>query len=119
GDRVPEPVRAPYVAALVETFLTNGNGVAWNADPHYRSMISRFSPEEAETALRRLFDETTQSSLRWEVARAKYAELLDLLDPKVARPVVRDLMDAIRAFTGTPSDLAKDSGLNRLLARLG
>lgn len=119
GDHVPEAVRAPYVAVLVETFLTNGNGVAWNADPHYQAMISRLSTEEAEAALRRLFDETTQSSLRWDSARRKYGELLDLLEPKITRPVARDLMDAIRSFTGTPSDLAKDSGLKRLLARLG
>lgn len=116
---VPEALRAPYVAALVETFLTNGNGIAWNAEPSYRSMISRFSPEEAEIALRRVFAEPTQSGLRWETARSKYAELLDLLDPKIARPAARDLMDAMRAFTGTPSDLAKDSGMKRLLARLG
>jgi hypothetical protein len=117
GDHVPEAVRHPYVCALVETFLTNGIGVAWNADPHYRSMISRFSPEEAEMAVRRLFDETSQCALRWDTACRKYAELLDLLDPKIARPVARDLMNAIRTFHGTPSELEKDSELKRLFRR--
>ena len=119
GERIPDAVRAPYVAAVVDTFLTNGNGIAWNADPYYKSMISRFSPAEAEVAVRRLFHEEAQSKLRWEKPRQKYGELLDLLDPKITRPVVRDLMDAMRSFTGTPSDLAKDSNLKRLLSRMG
>lgn len=119
GDKVPDAVRAPYVAALVEVFLTNGNGVAWNADSYYQQMIGRFSPEEAEGALRRLVDPTVASQLRWDQARLKYAELLDLLDPKVTRPVVRELFDAIRTFNGTPSDLGKDSNLKRLYGRIG
>lgn len=118
GERVPEATQAPYVAALVETFLTNGNGVAWGADPHYRNMISRFTPDESETAVRRLFDETMQSKLRWEIPRRKYQELLDLLDPKITRPVARELINAIRSFKGTPSDLAKDTELKRLLGRM-
>jgi hypothetical protein len=117
------------VAALAETFLTNGNSVAWSADPHYRSIISRFTPEEAEIGVGwggvgwggagRLFDETIQSKLRWDLPRTKYAELLDLLDPKITRPAARDLVNALRSFRGTRSDLAKDTELKRLLARMG
>ena len=117
GDKVPKATRAPYVAALVEVFLTNGHGVAWNADPHYESMLSRFAPKEAEMAVKELFNETIQSTLRWEIPRAKYAELLDLLEPKITRPAARDLMKAIRSFTGAPSALAKDTKLKRLLRR--
>jgi hypothetical protein len=119
GEHVPQAAQAPYVAALVEVFLTNGNGVAWSADPYYRDMISRFTPEEAEMAMRELFDETVQSRLRWEIPSRKYAELLDLLDPKITRPVARDLMATIRGFNGSPSELSKDSNLKRLCARLG
>ena len=119
GEHVPAATRAPYVATLLEVFLTNGHGVAWSADPHYREMISRFTPEEAEMAIRDLFGETIQSKLRWELPRSKYAELLELLDPKITRPVARDLIDAMRSFNGQPSDLSKDSEMRRLVARLG
>ena len=117
GERVPNAVRAPYVAVLVEVFLTNGNGVAWSADPYYQSMISRFAPAEAEAAVREFFGEANQSKLRWDICRKKYEELLDLLDSKITRPVARDLMDAIRSFHGEPSDLAKDTELKRLFER--
>lgn len=52
GDRgVPHGVREDYVLALVEVYLTNGHGVAWNAEPVYRQLIERFtrrgSPDRA------------------------------------------------------------------------
>ncbi len=119
GEHLPNAVLAPYVSTLVDVFLTNGNGVAWNAEPQYREMISRFTPEAAETAVRHLFSESTQSMLRWQLPMAKFAELLDIIDPKLTRPAARELIEGIRSFTGTPSDLAKDSQLKRLLERLG
>ena len=118
GERVPVAVRRPYVEALVEVFLTNGSGVAWNADTHYRTMISTFDPDEAELALRQFFEPTVSSKLRWEKPQAKYAELIEMLDPKITRAVAREFMEAIRAFTGNPDDLVKDTNLKRLLDRL-
>ena len=119
GERVPDAIRTPYVAALVEAFLGNGNGVAWNADPSYRSMISRFTTEEAEIALLQLHVDTVQSRLRWSVPRVKYDELLAILEPKITRPVARELLEAMKTFRGAPSDLAKDTEMKRLVARLG
>lgn len=118
GEHVPPAVQPTYVSALLEVFLTNGSGVAWSADPYYTDMIARFTPAEAEMAMRGLFEEAAQSKLRWDHPRAKYAQLLELLDPKITRPVARELIEAIRSFNGTPSDLAKDSELKRLRARL-
>ena len=51
AEPVPATIRGPYVRAVVEAFLTNGNGIAWAADYHYAAMISRFSPQEARPAL--------------------------------------------------------------------
>ena len=118
GDRVPSAVSLPYVAALVEVFLTNGNGVAWSADPHYQEMIGRFTPDEAEMALLQLIDPTVSSQLRWGLGRTKFAELMDLLEPKATRPAVRELVDAIRTFTGPPSEMARDTALKRLFDRV-
>ena len=58
--------------AIVEAFLTNGNGVAWAADTHYAAMISRFDPDEAELAIKQLFDPTIASKLRFDSARTKF-----------------------------------------------
>ena len=118
SEPVPPAVRDPYVRAIVEAFLTNGNGVAWAADPHYAAMISRFDPDEAELAIKQLFDPTIASRLRFKHAQTKFSEMLDAIDPKLTRPAARELMDAIRAFTGGPENVAKDSALRHLVKRI-
>lgn len=118
SEPVPPAVRDPYVQAIVEVFLTNGNGVAWAADTHYAAMISRFDPDEAEIAIKQLFDPTIASKLRFQSAQAKLSELLDAIELKLTRPAARELMDAIRVFTGRPARIAKDSELRRLVKRL-
>ena len=118
SEPVPPAVRDPYVQAIVEAFLTNGNGVAWAADTHYAAMISRFDPDEAELAIKQLFDPTIASKLRFESARTKFSEMLDAIEPKFTRPAARELMDAIRVFTGHPENVSTDSALRRLVKRL-
>ena len=118
SEPVPPAVRDPYVQAVVEAFLTNGNGIAWAADGHYAAMISRFGPVEAELAIRQIFEPTTASKLRFESAKSKFNEMLDSIEPKLTRPAARDLMEEIRAFKGRPHKIAKDSTLRRLVKRL-
>lgn len=118
SEPVPSAIRDPYVQAVVEAFLTNGNGIAWAADGHYAAMISRFGPDEAEVALKQLFDPTIASKLRFDSARSKFDEMLDTITPKLTRPAARDLLDEIRAFKGKPHKIAKDSALRRSFKRL-
>lgn len=118
AEPVPDSVREPYVAAVVEAFLTNGNGVSWTADEHYTAMISRFDPKEAELAVLQLFDPTISSKLRWATAQSKFNELLDALEPKLTRAAASDLLDGIRSFSGDPDKIAKDTALGRLAKRL-
>ena len=117
-EPVPLAVREPYVHAVVESFLTNGNGVAWAADVHYEAMISRFSPDEAELAIKQLFDTTIASKLRFKHAQTKFSELLEVINPKLTRPAARELIEAILAFTGGPEKIAIDSSLRRLAGRV-
>ncbi len=44
----------------------------------------------------------------------QWAELLDILEPKLTRRRDRDLCDTIRAFAGKPHQLASDSEIKRL-----
>lgn len=117
-EPAPLAVRDPYVETLIEVFLTNGHGVAWTADVHYAAMISRFDPDEAELAMKQLFDPTIASKLRFQSAQSKLKEMLDMIEPKLTRPAARELMAGIRSFNGGPDDIAKDSTLLRTLERL-
>ena len=118
SEPVPKAIRRTYVRAIVEVFLTNGNGIAWAADNHYSEMISRFGPREARIALESLFEAEIASKLQFVSTQEKYEELLDALEPKMTKPRTRDLFEAIRSFTSGPSNVAKDSNLRRLRDRI-
>jgi hypothetical protein len=48
---LPTAVAEPYVLGLVEVFLTNGNGVAWNTEPIYSQLLSQLDTKHSLLAL--------------------------------------------------------------------
>lgn len=119
GDRdVPEEVRHSYVLALVEVFLTNGNGVAWNAEPIYIRMIEKFNAREAELALLSFTDTTIASRLQRSLPQDKFRELLDIIEPKLARRRYREIANTVRNFTGPLYAMSQESKVKRLVQAL-
>lgn len=119
GDRpVPTEVRRPYVRGVIEAFLTNGHGTAWNAEPHYLRMIARFSAPEAQVALLTFTDATIASRLQRPLAQEKFRELLDLIEPKLARRRFKELAEAIRGFGGPLSRMPDDARMKKLISTL-
>jgi hypothetical protein len=119
GDiTVPAAVRSDYVLALIEVFLGNGHGVSWNAEPSYIKMIENFSSREAELALLSFNETRIASQLQHQLCRTKFGELLDLIEPKLARRRYKEIALAIRDFTGPLDGLARDSQMKRLIKAL-
>jgi hypothetical protein len=110
---VPVPLARKYVHCLVYVFLTNGYGVAWNAEPSYRELISRFDVSQASIALRVFTNTMISSRLQQKLPQQKWTELLDLITPKLTGRRDRALLQTIRAFKGTPDQLIKDSGIKK------
>lgn len=116
GDRdIPGGSAAKYVALLVELFLGNGHGVATAAEPIYRALLENLDPANASRALRQFARPAIASLLRTSSARRQWNQLLDILEPKLTRRSDRALMDAIRAFSGTPDKLASDTAIKQLI----
>ncbi|MFF0546849.1 hypothetical protein ACFYTF_28835 [Nocardia thailandica] len=113
--QVPARFSPTYVRQLVYVFLTNGNGIAWNADPIYRELIGKFDPNQAGIALRAFADSKISSRLQHDLSRTKWAELLDLIAPKLTGRRDRTLLDAVRTFSGTPDQLKLDSAIKQQL----
>ncbi|WP_189160632.1 hypothetical protein [Lentzea pudingi] len=113
--QVPAQLNSRYVAQIVYVFLTNGHGTSWAADPTYEQLIRLFDSDQAALALRSFTESRIASRLQHTLSRTKWDELLDLIEPKLTGRRDRTLLDAIRAFTGTPDQLALDSGIKRLL----
>ena len=112
---VPAPLTRKYVHNLVHVFLTNGHGVAWNADPTYRELISRFDVSQASLALRTFTSTMISSRLQHSLSRQKWTELLDLVAPKLTGRRDRAFLQAVRDFNGTPDKLIKDADIKKQL----
>ena len=115
--QVPVAVTQAYVRALVEVFITNGNGVAWNAEPIYSELIGQFAQKEAIAAVLSYADASIASHLQFALCKRKYLDLLGLIEAKITAPAVLELIEAVREFTGTYDKLSQDSALKRLRTR--
>lgn len=120
GDQgaIPAAVATPYVRTLVKVYLGNGYGVAWAALPTYQALLQQLDGAAAGAALRLFTDPVYASVLTTQNARTRWAELLDILEPKLTSTTDRALMAAIREFSGTPDQLRLDTKIKQLATSL-
>ncbi len=118
AGKIPKRAYKKYVFGLVEVFLTNGNGVAWNAEPIYLSLINLFDAEQALIAILSFNEDNIASSLQFELCQKKYLELLDTLKINVSAPAVADLIEDIQKFEGPLDRLRDDHRIKQKLANL-
>lgn len=114
ADPVPESLRSKYVLTLVDAFLGRGSGIAWNADPIYRTLLGQLTPADARVALLTFLDLGISSTLQHARPKVQFSALLDILEPKLVDQPARDLFAAMRAFTGPADTMRIDSNLRRL-----
>ena len=113
AGNVPRQVRNSFVLGLVEVFLTNGHGPAFSAEPHYIGMINSFSQEEALVSILSFLKERIASRLQFKLCQDKYKQLLDLVSGKITAPAARELIDAIRGFSGPLERMKDDSHMKQ------
>lgn len=113
GD-VPDAVRERYIRVIIDCFLGNGYGVSTAAEVSYKKMLARFSSTDAGVALRLFLDPVYSSLLGGRVGQAQWVELLNILESKLTSTIDRNLMAAIRGFSGTPDKLMLDTKIKRL-----
>lgn len=118
GGKVPGRVSKKYVLALVEVFLTNGNGVAWNAEPTYRTLIDLFDASQALLAILSFTEDFIASRLQFPLCQKKYRELLGMLRINISLPAVKELVEDIEKFSGPLDRLRDDSQTKRKIANL-
>ncbi|MEU2955937.1 hypothetical protein [Streptomyces xanthochromogenes] len=112
---VPKLLTAPYVATLVNVFLTNGYGLAWNAEPYYIELIKRFDGPQAAYALRSFAFRSIIPKLDATLSQEKWADLVELVAPKLTERGDRVMLELVRSFTGTPDKLRTDSKITAQL----
>jgi hypothetical protein len=115
GD-VPSSIRQVYVRTVIDCYLGNGYGVSNSALPYYEQMVARFSSQDAGDALLLCMDPVYSSLLSTNVGKYQWARLLDALEPKLTSTSDRNLMSAVRAFSGSPDQLRLDTNIKKLAA---
>ncbi len=106
--KVPSEINNEYVLCLVEVFLTNGNGVAWNAENTYHSLLDQFDPDQALIAILSFSDLNISNRLQHSLCQQKFRELMEMMKDKVSMPAVKELIDDVEKYRG-PLDKLKDN----------
>jgi hypothetical protein len=108
---IPKQDKRRYVLGVVEAFLTNGNGVVYDAEPYYLDLISKFSEDEAMLAMLSFQFEHIASHLQFDLCRKKYLQLLALIKPKFTSASQLALVSQIEKLGGSPDLMKQDTSL--------
>ena len=117
-SEIPKQVMRTYVHGLVEVFLTNGNGVAWNAEPIYKELLSGLNPRQALVAILSFRDDTIASRLQFPLPRQKFKELLELMKPKASTPAMTEMIEIIEASSAPLDKLRNETRIKERVANL-
>jgi hypothetical protein len=113
NKEVPVKIRIQYVLGIVETFLSNGYGIAWNAEPIYLELIEKFNQKEALTAIISFRGVKISSRLQFLLCQKKYLELLDKVRNNISSPAAIEIIDAIKGYDASLDKLRQDTKLNK------
>jgi len=116
--KIPKGINKQYVLVLVEVYLSNGNGIAWDAEPIYKELIEHFDSRQATIALLSFTTDQISSSLQIGLCKQKYIELLNYLRPKITNASTVELLDFVLEFKGSYSEMRNDSRVKRVLKNL-
>lgn len=110
GDppKVPKSISKKYVYALIDVFLTNGNGVARAADYLYVAMLKKLDSHQANIATLAFNDTEISSKLQFGLCQTKYKELLQIIKPIITNPAINELINKIESFKGRYEHMKDD-----------
>ncbi|WP_126386031.1 hypothetical protein [Pseudanabaena sp. ABRG5-3] len=111
--KVPVEVNREYILCLVEVFLTNGNGIAWNAESIYTSLLDQLDSSQSLIAILSFSDLNISSRLQHPLCQQKFRELMEMLKNKVSMAAVKELLDSIEKYKGKLDKMKDESDIKR------
>ena len=118
AGKVPSAINNEYVLCLVEVFLTNGNGRAWNAEIIYQGLLEQFDPEQALIAILSFNSINISNRLQHSLCQKQFRELMGTMKNKVSMEAVKELIDDIEKFRGSLDKMRIDSEIKRKVVAL-
>ncbi|PUZ30596.1 hypothetical protein GA0116948_101123 [Chitinophaga costaii] len=117
--KIPKSVEKKFVIAIVEAFLTNGNGVAVSANEIYTEILSNLNSHQANIAGLSFTDSKISSRLQFSLSQQKFKELLEIVIPSITSPPVNDLIKYITdEYKGNVSQLMNDKAVKTSVENL-
>lgn len=98
--------------------MTNGNGVAVNAQSIYIELIKRFDSTQATLAILSFTKEKISSKLRVDLCEKKFRQLLQILKVKITSDIVNDLISDIEDFRNSMDMLRDDPNIKKKVKAL-
>lgn len=111
--KVPLQIQGRYVEAIVEVYLTNGNGVSWGAEGTYQVLLNQFDANQALKAVLSFNKDSIASQLQFQLCQKKFLEMLEIMKDKVSSPAVKELIADIDRFTGPLDKMRNDSRIKQ------
>jgi len=93
--KVPKGINKKYVISIVDTFLTNANGVAVSAQPIYVELLQQLDSRQANIAVLSFNDTGISSKLQFSLCKKKFRELIEIMKPIITTPAIKDLIEKI------------------------
>lgn len=117
--KIPKIIEKKLVYSIVETFLTNGNGVAVNADDIYIEILSSLDAHQASIAALSFTEPRILSRLQFRISERKFKEMLEIVKPSITSPPVNDLINYIENhYKGQLQHLLNDKTVKTSLESL-
>lgn len=111
---IPVQLDLNYVKVIVEAFLSNGNGVCWEADDIYLSLINNFNERQLAAAVLTFAEVNISSKLQFSLCRQKYLQLIDLIKPRITSPAIQELIQLIQKYpSANLSNMKHDSKIQK------
>lgn len=115
---VPRQINTQYVMGLVEVYLTNGNGIAWNAENIYINLIRQFDAKQVWIATLAFMAEHIASKLQFSLCQTKFRELLQMMREQTPTPAVKELIEIIENHNAPLDKLREVSDIRRRVDNL-
>ena len=98
--------------------MTNGNGVAVNADDIYVEILSSLHAHQAIITALSFTEPRILSSLQFRISERKFKEMLEIVKPSITSPPVNDLINIENNYKGQLQHLLNDKTVKTSLESL-
>lgn len=110
---IPSQINKKYVHIIVDCFITNGNGVCWDANGIYKSLIEDFNQEQLTISVFTIMDEHIASMLQLKICSQKYMEMISIIKEKNTSPAVNEVIEMIESRADSLNVMRKDSAVKQ------